>query len=208
MKTAITLIIVFCAAALAQDRTHDALKPPAKLKLDLPSTAPVTQPASQPAVKESYVPKLPVRPDRRAAKKLAPVRDPQPPVELPALPPANNEVPARVSFDEPAPYRAASVPSITLRLPNLIGAPRRAMWQSTNPSITPSPAVSTNTVNNLEGTAALRLMPPFTRKLTIDLAPIPAPLAVGEEPYVQSPIAPDDADIPLTSSAPAPIKLD
>jgi hypothetical protein len=92
-------------------------------------------------------------------------------------------------------------PPLAPRIPNLLTTPRRSQWATANPIVVPAAAVTTPAVNNTDGTAALPLLAPFTRECPIEIAPTPAPLAVGEEPYVQSPAAPDDSDAPATTTA-------
>jgi hypothetical protein len=198
-----SLALATTAIAVADVGT---LPPAARLPVPAPATTREVDPEPGLVRRRAYLPplRLTVAPrpmPTTATVGLAPVAD-----VAPAVVRAADALPSRPQFAEPARYAVTPAPALAPRIPNLLVSSRKAQWSSANPIIVPAAAVQTPAVNNLDGTSALALLPPFVRALPVEIAPPPAPLAVGEEPYVQSPAAPDDADAPAADSPEAPAR--
>jgi TolA-binding protein len=83
------------------------------------------------------------------------------------------------------------------RIPNLLAIPsRKGGGSGSNAPGQPAPAIVTPPVNNLEGTEALAPLKFAARGVEVDVVPIPQALAFDAEPYVKSPAAQDDRDLP------------
>ncbi|MDB5323978.1 MAG: hypothetical protein JWN40_5609 [Phycisphaerales bacterium] len=141
----------------------------------------------------------------------AAVNAPEAPAEKPPLPSAHAALPppALPQFALGPRILVTPAPALAPRIPNLLVTPRKYAQASANPGTSPAVAIVTAPVNNVEGTAALPMLAPFTRDIVVDIAPPAAPLAFDREPYLQSPDAPDDLDAPAAiSGAPAKVRLD
>jgi hypothetical protein len=80
-------------------------------------------------------------------------------------------------------------------VPNLLlVSSRRSNWSAANPITQPAPALRTRPVNNLGGTEEFAPLTPAARPMEVEAAPLPAPLPFDAQPYVQSPVAPDDGE--------------
>jgi hypothetical protein len=193
VTTAAALVLAITTIAIAG--VTPPLPPPARLPVPtLPATREVA-PGQGIVWRRAYLPPLPLTVAPRPVPTTS-VSLPHAPDVAPAIVRAADALPSRPQLAQPARYPVTPSPALAPRIPNLLVSSRKAQWSSANPIIVPAAAVQTPTVNNLDGTSALALLPPFVRTLPVEIAPAPAPLAVGEGPYVQSPAAPDDQDAP------------
>jgi hypothetical protein len=129
----------------------------------------------------------------QAATKDRPLPDEKPPlVSSSATPP-----PALPQFAQGPRRLVTPAAALTPRIPNLLVTPRKYAQASPGVGMSPAAAIVTSPVNNVEGTAVLPILAPFTREITIDIAPPAAPLALDREPYLQAAGAPDDEDAPV-----------
>ncbi len=132
----------------------------------------------------------------QAALKDRPLPDEKPPLVSSSATPA----PALPQFAQGPRRLVTPAAALTPRIPNLLVTPRKYAQASLNSATSPAAAIVTAPVNNVEGTAVLPILAPFTREITIEIAPPAAPLPFDREPYLQASGAPDDEDAP----APAP----
>jgi len=174
----------------------------------------VAPPATQDVIIQSRSVQRPLLPARnlaispRTLALVTPARTPDPPTEKPPLPStaATLPPPSRPQFAQ-APRRLITpAPALTPRIPNLLVTPRKYAQASPGTPASPAAPITTPPVNNIDGTATLPMLPPFTRDITVEISPPAAPLPFDREPYLQSPDAPDDQDMPATLTTTAPTK--
>jgi hypothetical protein len=131
----------------------------------------------------------------QAAIKDRALPDEKPPlVSSSATPP-----PALPQFAQGPRRLVTPAPALTPRIPNLLVMPRKYAQASPGVGISPAAAIVTAAVNNVEGTGVLPMLAPFTREITIEIAPAAAPLALDREPYLQAAGAADDEDAPAAA---------
>jgi tetratricopeptide (TPR) repeat protein len=93
---------------------------------------------------------------------------------------------------------AGNSDALSPRIPNLLTTPTgRSNWSAGNPANQPSPPIATPAVNNIDGTQALAPLKIAARPMEIEVASPPRALALDEEPYTKSSVAPDDREAPL-----------
>ncbi len=204
------------AIALADERPAPDSSASAALarKLGPTTRLAVTQPAAtQPATRRVDVAPSSTRavlPTRREIKAIArPLHEPLARVremidqsDRPAIAPMSPAaLPSMPGFAEgPRLVVTPIAQAMPIRIPNLLISPKRAIYSSANPLMTPASPISTPTICNAEGTIALALMPPLTREIQIELTTLPAPLSMDEAPLLAVTDAPDDRDAPVVSN--------
>jgi hypothetical protein len=187
-----------------------AVAPEARLMVVAP---PATQDVitRSPSLKRPWLPAQNLTISPRALALATPAKSPEPPAEKPPLPTtaATLPPPSHPQFAQGPRRLITPTAALTPRIPNLLVAPRKYAQASAGPGVSPAAAISTPSVNNVDGTATLPMLPPFTRDITVEISPPAAPLPFDREPYVQAPGAPDDEDMPAaTSGVPAKPHLD
>ena len=201
-KTMAALLLAIAAISMGAD--NDSLAPRFAPSPSLAVTTPPATTRSSASIvataHRSWLPVLavPVAPSKPHTP--APIKEPAaggkpPPLITSALP-----APGLPQFVQGPRLLVTPLPAMMPRIPNLLVTPRKAAQFSPNPTITPAAAVMTPPVNNLDGTAILPALAPFTRDIQIEIAPLPSPLPFDREPYQQSPVAPDDVDPPAKSA--------
>jgi hypothetical protein len=197
--------LAFVAAiALAEGRQGVTVEPAAQLAVVTPGAATRSSASILPEHLQSWIPRMEIPIIARVPGKVAPVKEP---VSAEALPPVYSAAlaaPARVQFEQGARILVTPAPELMPRIPNLLPTNRRAVRQSPNSTILPAAPVSTPPVCNLDGTPDLPRLRPFAREIQIEIAPLPAMLPFDQAPYLQSAVAPDDADVPASLDLGAP----
>jgi hypothetical protein len=219
-STAFTAILPATAVVYSAIEAKTAA-PASSLVAPAARQAVVAPPAMQdviiqsPSLKHPWLPARDLTISPRALALATVTKAPQPPAEKPPLPAtaATLPPPGRPQFALGPRHLIAPAPALTPRIPNLLVTPRKYAQASVGPGISPAAAISTPPVNNVDGTAALPMLPPFTRDITVEIAPPAAPLPFDRQPYLQAPGAPDDEDMPAaaaatTASTPSKPRLD
>lgn len=191
------------ASPIAHAPRHMVVAPPAAHDV-------ITQ---SPSLKRPWLPaaqNLAISP--RTLVLATPAKAPEPPAEKPPLPStvATLPPPSRPQFAQGPRHLITPASALTPRIPNLLVTPRKYAQASAGPGMSPAAAITTPPVNNVDGTATLPMLPPFTRDITVEISPPAAPLPFDREPCLQAPGAPDDEDMPAgqTTAAPAKPRLD
>lgn len=216
---AMTMSAAHAETAPLQDRLGPAAKmpvriadaePPARPLATQPSAPAITAPAQAP--KTAAVPLTgpagrPLSPKRLAklqARGL--IDDPADPSATADRPPlasvAPGPLPSAPAFPEGTRLVVTPIPAnMPVRIPNLLAGPKRQIITAANPLLTPALPIGTPTICNLDGTATLAGLAPFTRQIAVEVTAPPAALGLNEAPYLQAPEASDESDPPADRHA-------
>jgi hypothetical protein len=177
--------------------------PAARLAVTTPPTSRPSVEAA-PAGRRPLMPAMPVRVEARGSATAKVTAAPTTVEERPAL--VSGDImppPGPPQFVQAARRLVTPAPALAPRIPNLLVSQRRYAQGASNYGGQPAAPITTSPVNNLQGTSALPLLPPFMRDIAVEIAPPAAPLPFDRAPYVQAPGAEDDADAPATMAVEA-----
>ena len=200
--TACTTVI---ASAVALIAATGPTAPAARLQVVAPpATQDVITPA--PSLNRPWPPARDLTIAPRTMALAIAAKTPEQPAEKPPLPAtaATLPPPSHPQFAQGPRRLIIPAPALTPRIPNLLVTPRKYAQAGT--PATPAAAISTPPVTNVDGTATLPVLPPFTRDIAVEISPPAAPLPFDREPFVQAPDAPDDRDMPAVQPTTAPAK--
>lgn len=197
-----------CAMVVSAGDLSSAPPQPFAPRLDTQSPGATTRSSASlvPEHLHSWIPLMNVTRAPRAPREIPPVKAPPVADPLPAVYSAALPAPEKPSFEQPPRLAATPAPELVPYIPNLLPTNKRSIKKSGNPVIQAAAPISTPPVCNLNGTADLPPLPPFAREIQIEIAPQPAPIPFDQPPFLQSPAAPDDLDLPATIDIPAPAR--